>query len=478
MTEPLSLPPDVMRRLGYRVVDRIVAHLEGARRPAAGARGRRRRAARAARRPAARGAGRPGRGARAALRRGAAVHPARRPSRASSRASPARATTSRCSPTPPAAGHNVFAGSWTGGSGPATVELVVLDWLRALVRAAGGDRGRAGQRRLGRRTCVALAAARTARLAGGRTRRRSSTCRGGAHRGRPRAARARLRRRAAAPRCRLTSGSACGPPTCARPWRPTARPGGARSASWRRPARRPPARSTRWPSSPTCAPREDLWLHVDGAYGAPAVLTAPGRAALAGLERADSLVLDPHKWLFQPYEIGCVLVREPGLLERTFALDGAVPARHRPAARSTSATARLQLTRGSRALKLWLSIAGVRARRVPRRRSRAGSRWPSTPRPCCARGPGWEVVSPAQLGDRLLPARRRRRAADPRSRPRWPPTASPLPSTTELGGRVALRMCTINPRTTFRGRRGDDRAHGGGRVRYRRAVVRHGGSRP
>ena len=63
---------------------------------------------------------------------------------------------------------------------------------------------------------------------------------------------------------------------------------------------------------------EGLWFHVDGAYGAAAVLTEPGRAALAGLERGDSLVIDPHKWLFQPYEAGAVLVREPGLLERTF----------------------------------------------------------------------------------------------------------------------------------------------------------------
>ena len=49
---------------------------------------------------------------------------------------------------------------------------------------------------------------------------------------------------------------------------------------------------------------ESLWLHVDGAYGAPAALTARGRALLAGVEHADSLSLDPHKWLFQPYEAG------------------------------------------------------------------------------------------------------------------------------------------------------------------------------
>ena len=66
---------------------------------------------------------------------------------------------------------------------------------------------------------------------------------------------------------------------------------------------------------------EDLWLHVDGAYGAAAVLTGRGRQALQGLERADSITLDPHKWLFQPYEIGCLLVRNAGSLRLAFRVD-------------------------------------------------------------------------------------------------------------------------------------------------------------
>ena len=99
------------------------------------------------------------------------------------------------------------------------------------------------------------------------------------------------------------------------------------------------------------AQREGLWFHVDGAYGAPARLTPRGADLLAGIERADSLVLDPHKWLFQPYEIGGVLVRHKDLLEHAFALDGAylrdtktdfVELRERGP----------QLTRGARALKL------------------------------------------------------------------------------------------------------------------------------
>jgi glutamate/tyrosine decarboxylase-like PLP-dependent enzyme len=65
---------------------------------------------------------------------------------------------------------------------------------------------------------------------------------------------------------------------------------------------------------------ERLWLHVDGAYGAPAALCDAGRDALTGISRADSLVVDPHKWLFQPYGVGCVLVMRPGALDETFAM--------------------------------------------------------------------------------------------------------------------------------------------------------------
>ena len=102
---------------------------------------------------------------------------------------------------------------------------------------------------------------------------------------------------------------------------------------------------------------EGLWFHVDGAFGAPAILSAGGRELLAGIEQADSLALDAHKWLFQPLEAGCVLVRDVGLLEsifsthREFLLDAA--AGHR----EVNFTDRgLQLTRSFRAFKLWLSL--------------------------------------------------------------------------------------------------------------------------
>lgn len=54
----------------------------------------------------------------------------------------------------------------------------------------------------------------------------------------------------------------------------------------------------------------DVWFHVDAAYGGFAVLTERGRELLRGMELADSVTLDPHKWLHQPYECGCLLVRD------------------------------------------------------------------------------------------------------------------------------------------------------------------------
>ncbi|PZR74668.1 MAG: decarboxylase, partial [Chthoniobacterales bacterium] len=105
-----------------------------------------------------------------------------------------------------------------------------------------------------------------------------------------------------------------------------------------------------------CA-EEKLWLHADGAYGAAAVICERGRAKLGGLDRVDSLSLDPHKWLFQPFECGCVLLRDAAHLKSAFQL---MPEYMRDVHRHTEemnpADYGIQLTRGFRALKVWLSI--------------------------------------------------------------------------------------------------------------------------
>ena len=102
---------------------------------------------------------------------------------------------------------------------------------------------------------------------------------------------------------------------------------------------------------------EQVWLHVDAAYGGFAILTPSGAAALEGIDRADSINADPHKWLFQPYEAGCILVRDVGALERAFSIqhdvlqDTVWGAKH-----ANLADQGIQLSRSFRALKIWMSI--------------------------------------------------------------------------------------------------------------------------
>jgi aromatic-L-amino-acid decarboxylase len=99
----------------------------------------------------------------------------------------------------------------------------------------------------------------------------------------------------------------------------------------------------------------DLWLHVDGAYGAFAALTPEARPLFAGLQRADSLTLDPHKWLNTPFESGCILTRNWDDLGHTFSL---IP----PYLRSAMGEEHNQyeygfeLSRTDRALKVWLAL--------------------------------------------------------------------------------------------------------------------------
>jgi aromatic-L-amino-acid decarboxylase len=98
-----------------------------------------------------------------------------------------------------------------------------------------------------------------------------------------------------------------------------------------------------------------LWLHVDGAYGGFAALTERGRTALAGIEQADSVTLDPHKWLYQPIECGCLLVREGHLLGEAFTINPDYLADYKSEEVNFSDLG-LQLTRTARALKIWLSF--------------------------------------------------------------------------------------------------------------------------
>jgi glutamate/tyrosine decarboxylase-like PLP-dependent enzyme len=99
------------------------------------------------------------------------------------------------------------------------------------------------------------------------------------------------------------------------------------------------------------------WLHVDGAFGIFAALSERTRHLVAGLERADSVAADAHKWLNVPYESGFVLVREPERLGRAFGMPGApyLPAPGDPAA--GHALSGPESSRRARALPIWATLA-------------------------------------------------------------------------------------------------------------------------
>ena len=107
-----------------------------------------------------------------------------------------------------------------------------------------------------------------------------------------------------------------------------------------------------------CA-REDLWFHVDGAIGAVAVLAENVKSQLVGIERADSVALDLHKWMHIPFEAGCVIVRSEPAHRRTFSLTPEYLAHETRGLASGHiwfSDYGLQLSRQFRALKVWMSI--------------------------------------------------------------------------------------------------------------------------
>jgi glutamate/tyrosine decarboxylase-like PLP-dependent enzyme len=352
-----------------------------------------------------------------------------------------------------ASGLNVFAGAWVAASGAAEVELVTVDWLRAicgLPEGAGGAFVSGGSMA----NLTALAVARHRRFGAGDFSRavvyasdqaHSSIVRGARvlgfapERVRLLAADERLRLDPATLRTAIAEDAAAGlAPFCVVASAGTTNTGAVDPL----------------PEVAALCRETGTWLHVDGAYGAAAALTEGGRALLRGLGEADSVSMDPHKWLFQPFECAAVLVRDAHALRDTF--------RHVPEYLKDSDLSHeevnfrdwgVQLTRGFRAFKLWLSIQvfgldafraavqhGIRAAEVAEEELRAS--------------PAWEVLTPAQLaivtfryrvpglGDDEIDALQRHIAAETTR------GGFAMLSTTELGGRAVLRLCTINPRTT------------------------------
>ena len=351
-----------------------------------------------------------------------------------------------------ATGTNVFAGTWFEASGPAMVELVTADWLRmwcGLPSEAGGAFVSGGSMA----NLTALAVARRIAL-DDRIADATAYCSDQTHSAVDRAfavlgfGQDQVRRLPSDDQYRLSV--------------PSLREA---VASDRAAGRRPFCVVANAGTTNTGAvdplgdladlcEGEGLWLHTDAAYGGAAVLCERGRRELPGLERSDSLALDPHKWLFQPFEIGCVLVRERQWLPTTFhVLPDYLRDVETGLGEVNFADYGIQLTRGFRALKLWMSIQvfGVAAfRRAVERGFENAERAEKLLRDAGV----WRIVTPARMGIVTFTWSGDGISADEaRSVTMGLVEAAlhdgtTLVSSTTLRGEPVLRLCGINPRTT------------------------------
>ncbi|QSQ24480.1 hypothetical protein JY651_05880 [Pyxidicoccus parkwayensis] len=205
------------------------------------------------------------------------------------------------------------------------------------------------------------------------------------------------------------------------------------------------------------AERHGLWFHVDGAYGAAAARVDGARELFRGLERADSVALDPHKWMQVPFEAGCALVRDWDSLRHAFTYSAAyLRARSDNEERWDWMGHTFQLSRAFRALKVWMQLQVYGSRKLQAviadnlqlmrqlgdevDAARDFERLaPVTLSILCFRyvpatGRTWDEASLDRLNARLLEECERR--------------GQFFITGTSLGGRTVLRACLVNHRTT------------------------------
>lgn len=354
---------------------------------------------------------------------------------------------------------NVFAGSWMESAGPSQLELTVLDWFKEWI---GYPQEAAGLLLSGGSAAnmTALACAREA-LLGAMSERVVAYCSDQAHSSVARAARVLGFRPDQLRVLPVDAGYRFRPDLLHAAMDADIRAG-----------RQPLLVSASAGSTSTGAidPLPDLaqacrdrgvWFHVDASYGGFAALTERGRQWLAGIELADSVTLDPHKWLYQPFECGCLLVREGRLLRKAFEITPDYLQDAETVRREVNfSDLGVQHTRMARVFKLWVSLRyfGVEAFRAAIDRCldlahHAQQRIEASP--------VLELLSPANLG--VVCFRRRVEGIDNEDEldtlntevvSGLAASGIGLISSTRLNGQHALRLCVLNHTS---GRRDVDR---------------------
>jgi glutamate/tyrosine decarboxylase-like PLP-dependent enzyme len=206
--------------------------------------------------------------------------------------------------------------------------------------------------------------------------------------------------------------------------------------------------------------RFQLWMHVDGSYGAFAVLAESARKSFAGIEEADSIALDPHKWLYLPVDVGCVIYRDPQIARDAFAHEAEYTRIIGEEADEAFAFWDYgpELSRRFRALKVWMLLKGVGLDTL-------GAAIEGNL--ACARhlesmvqaSDDFEMVAPVELSIfcfRHVPVRLRNAgpeaidAFNERLLLALQRDGSSYLSNATLNGRFALRGCVLNYRTSWR----------------------------
>jgi aromatic-L-amino-acid/L-tryptophan decarboxylase len=201
--------------------------------------------------------------------------------------------------------------------------------------------------------------------------------------------------------------------------------------------------------------REGVWFHVDGAFGSLAALVPEYRPRLAGMERADSVAFDLHKWMYVPFEAGCTLVRDAEAHRRAFSLrpDYLTHAERGLAAGTLwFSDYGIQLTRGFRALKVWMSLKEHGLDRYARlvRQNIGQARYLAQ---LIREAPDLELLAPVPLNIvcfRYVAPGRDEAALDALNQElliRLHEQGIAVPSNLTLGGRFALRVAITNHRS-------------------------------
>ena len=202
---------------------------------------------------------------------------------------------------------------------------------------------------------------------------------------------------------------------------------------------------------------EGVWLHVDAAYGGFASVTERGKELLGGMERADSVGMDAHKWFFQPYEAGTLLVKDVKTLEHAFSVRHDILQDTIWGANHPNFSDRgLQLSRSFRALKVWMSVQtfGMAAFR---RAVSKGMELAERAEEYVRESPNLEMLTPVSLGIVCFRVNPAEAGLDDKAleevnrtvlaRIFWDDKA--FVSSTLLKGKFALRFCIINHHTTW-----------------------------